>query len=198
MGALFIVSAPSGAGKTSLIKALVKKLPNIEVSVSMTTRKSRDGEIDGVNYFFVDKATFKKNIQRNNFLEYAKVFDNYYGTPKDTTLNNLANNKDIILEIDWQGAALIKQNFLQATSIFILPPDIATLKQRLISRGQNSSLSINNRISQALCDIKKAKDFDYLVMNDNFDKAVLDLQNIVSSNKLKFSNQQNLYEKFIR
>ena len=195
MADLFIISAPSGAGKTSLIDNLVKKLDNIFVSVSMTTRKSRQIEKEAQNYYFVDECSFKKYIKEDYFLEYAKVFDNYYGTPKQNIFDKLANKIDVILEIDWQGARQIQKNYKEAISIFILPPSLNTLNERLIKRKQNSKNSIKQRLNQAYDDMTHYNEFDYVIINDNFTTALEQLRSIITSYRLKVKNSKIVLKK---
>ena len=183
-GQLYVVSAPSGAGKTSLVKALVEANNDITVSVSHTTRAIRPGEIDGVNYHFVSAAEFSDLKERGGFFEWAKVFDNFYGTSQQSVVDQLNRGVDVILEIDWQGAAQIKQQMPESVSIFILPPSTAALRERLTGRGQDDSSVIERRMRSARDEISHYGDADYVVLNDEFDSALSDLKAIVISQRL--------------
>ena len=183
-GQLYVVSAPSGAGKTSLVKALVEANNDISVSVSHTTRAIRPGEIDGVNYHFVSAAEFSDLKERGGFFEWAKVFDNFYGTSQQSVLDQLNRGVDVILEIDWQGAAQIKQQMPESVSIFILPPSTAALRERLTGRGQDDSNVIERRMRSARDEMSHYGDADYVVLNDEFDSALSDLKAIVTSQRL--------------
>ena len=178
-GQLYIFSAPSGAGKTSLVEALLKSTKGIRVSVSHTTRAMRPGEENGVHYHFVDVATFEKMVKAGAFLEEAKVFDNYYGTSQQAVEDQLGRGEDVILEIDWQGAQQVRQLMPYAISVFILPPSRDALEQRLNARGQDSSEIIARRMRDATSDMAHYIEFDYLVINDDFDEAVEQLRAIV-------------------
>ena len=178
-GKLFIISAPSGAGKTSLVKELVESQQDIVVSISHTTRKIRPGEENGKDYFFVSEAKFKEMINENEFIEYAKVFDHYYGTSHSSVLDQLQDNLKVILEIDWQGAAQVRKRFEDAKSIFILPPSKAELEKRLRSRGQDSDEIITRRMCDAESEMSHYHEFDHIVMNDDFKQALSDLSAIV-------------------
>ncbi len=178
LGSLYIVSAPSGAGKTSLIKALLESLHGIEVSVSHTTRPIREGEIDGQHYHFVNADDFESGIDNGIFLEHAKVFENYYGTSRSTLQQRLEAGIDVILEIDWQGAQQIRQLMPDNCSIFILPPSITELENRLTSRNQDSGEVIARRVSQAKEDVKHYIDYDHVIVNDTFSTALEALSSI--------------------
>ncbi|HEC18275.1 MAG TPA: guanylate kinase [Gammaproteobacteria bacterium] len=189
-GTLFIVSAPSGAGKTSLLKALLAEAQDIGVSVSHTTRAMRPGEQDGVDYHFVDVATFEQMIARGDFLEYAQVFDNYYGTSQAAVTARLAEGQDVILEIDWQGARQVRECFPEAVSIFILPPSKAALRERLTGRGQDDEAIIERRMRDAEAEMSHYAEFDYLVVNDNFDTALSELRAVITCQRLRLARQQ--------
>ena len=178
-GKLFIVSAPSGAGKTSLVKALVGAHSEVTVSISHTTRKMRPGEIDGKDYFFTDINDFKEMIERNEFIEYAKVFDHYYGTSLHSIKNQLAKGLKVILEIDWQGAAQVRERISDTQSIFILPPSKAELENRLRGRGQDSDEIIARRMRDAENEMSHYGEFDYIILNDDFDQALKELTSLV-------------------
>ena len=190
IGTLFIISAPSGAGKTSLVKQLVNELDDIQVSVSHTTRLQRPGEKDGKDYFFVSKQKFESMILDQAFLEHAQVFDNYYGTARKTVAMSLNEGKDVILEIDWQGAQQVRSIFPQSESIFILPPSISVLEQRLRSRGQDSEEIIAKRMRAAVAEMQHFAEYDYLVVNDVFEQALSELKSIVIARRLKADRQQ--------
>lgn len=174
-GKLFILSAPSGAGKSSLAKALIQVLPNLAVSVSHTTRAPRPGEAHGVHYYFVTRDEFETMVQAGKFVEYARVFDNYYGTARSSIDQLLEAGKDVLLDIDWQGARNIKQHMPDAVSIFILPPTRAALEERLRGRGQDSPETIARRMRDAVAEMRHYSEFDHVVVNDVFDAARADL-----------------------
>lgn len=180
-GRLFIIAAPSGAGKTSLVKALLDSTPNIAVAVSYTTRPMRPGEKDGVDYHFVDHDTFKKLIKAGDFLEYAEVFDHFYGTSRSRVMERLDKGMDVILEIDWQGARQVRQMMSENVSIFILPPSRVLLEQRLRSRNQDSNEVIERRLRDAVTDISHYDEFDHVLVNDDFDMALAELKAIIKS-----------------
>lgn len=188
-GTLYTISAPSGAGKTSLVKALVEKTENIQVSVSHTTRQPRPGEQNGVNYHFVTQEEFMQMLAKNLFLEQAKVFDHYYGTSQDWLMAKLNAGIDVILEIDWQGAKQVCDLKPDAVSIFILPPSQLALEKRLRERGKDNDNVIAQRLRGATLEMSHYAEFDYLVVNDDFSKALEDLQNIVYSQRLRQSVQ---------
>ena len=178
-GKLFIVSAPSGAGKTSLVKALVDAHSQVTVSISHTTRNMRPGEVDGKDYFFTCVQDFKQMIKQNEFIEYAKVFDHYYGTSLRSVEMQLAKGLKVILEIDWQGAAQVRERISDTQSIFILPPSKAELEKRLRGRGQDSEEIIARRMRDAENEISHYQEFDYIILNDDFDQALKELTSLV-------------------
>jgi len=188
-GNLFIISAPSGAGKTSLVNALVPALTDIRVSVSHTTRAQRPGEVDGVNYHFVSAEVFAGMTQQGDFLESAEVFGNRYGTSQRWVEKTLAEGTDVILEIDWQGAQQVRKLLPQAISVFILPPSRAALEQRLNLRGQDPADVIAQRMAQAIGEMEHYAEADYLLVNDQFDIALAELRTIVISARLKLDRQ---------
>lgn len=177
-GMLFIVSAPSGAGKTSLVAALIKGLSDVAVSVSFTTRAKRDGEVDGFNYHFVDEAEFQRRIAEGDFLEHARVFDNLYGTSRSAIQQQLQQGKDVILEIDWQGAQQVREVMPETRSIFILPPSREVLEQRLNQRGQDSQEIIARRMRDAQQEMTHYHEYNYVVINDDFETALAELRSI--------------------
>ncbi|MEM8492388.1 MAG: guanylate kinase [Pseudomonadota bacterium] len=192
-GTLFTVSAPSGAGKTSLVKALVEAEPSLQVSISHTTRPIRPGEVDGENYYFCEKETFREMLRQADFLEHAEVFDNLYGTSRRFVEEQLAADRDVVLEIDWQGAGQVKRLLPRSCAIFILPPDIDALRDRLSNRGQDDSETIDRRMAAAVSEISHFKDADYLVINDSFERALSDLRKIVQAQRLLVARQKHRY-----
>lgn len=184
-GTLYIVSAPSGAGKTTLVRALLRLDPSIRLSVSYTTRAPRDGEQEGVAYHFVDLATFKAMQQRGDFLEWAEVHGNFYATSAPWLKNQLAAGNDVLLEIDWQGAAQVRAVFPQAVSIFILPPDFAELERRLRGRGTDSPEVIARRLAAAKSEMRRVVDFDYVIINNDLQTALDELQSAVRAARLR-------------
>ena len=181
MSNLFIVAAPSGCGKTSLVESLINNTKNLRVSISHTTRKPRADEVNGTNYHFVSVSEFQKMVSDGAFIEHAEVFENLYGTSKKLINDNLNNNIDVILEIDWQGARQVKQNLPSAISIFILPPSKEALELRLKNRAQDDELIIKKRMLDAENQMSHFNEFDYLVINDDFNSALADLESIISS-----------------
>ena len=180
-GHLYVISAPSGAGKTSLVKVLVAARPELTVSVSHTTRTPRPHEVDGRDYHFVSKADFEQRVASGAFLEHARVFDNYYGTDRRQVGARLSTGRDVLLEIDWQGARQIRLAMPGCISIFILPPSRAALEQRLRGRGTDSDAVIARRLAAAAADLSHCPEFDYAVVNDRFEQAVADLLAIIDS-----------------
>ena len=189
-GTLYIVSAPSGAGKTSLLKALLEDAEGIGLSISHTTRDMRPGEQDGVHYHYVDEATFTQMIADGAFLEHARVFDNYYGTSQAAVMAQLASGQDVILEIDWQGAQQVRKLFPEAVGIFILPPSKSALRERLTDRGQDDTAIIDRRMRDAEAEMSHYLEFDYVVVNDDFDTALAELRAIITSQRLVIFRQQ--------
>ncbi|QQX79868.1 guanylate kinase [Shewanella sp. KX20019] len=189
-GNLFILSAPSGAGKSSLISALLKDQPvDMQVSVSHTTRQPRPGEENGLHYHFVDQDEFKGLIAENVFFEWAEVFNNYYGTSRVTIEQTLAKGIDVFLDIDWQGAQQVKKLMPESIGIFILPPSKAELERRLTGRGQDSQEVIDGRMAQAVSEMSHYNEYDFVLVNDNFDKAQADLLAIIRSQRLTSASQ---------
>lgn len=196
-GNLFIVAAPSGGGKTSLVKQLISSLNQIEVSISHTTRAMRPGEIDGVDYFFVDTLEFTRMIEDAAFLEHAEVFNHLYGTSKAQIHTRLKQGIDVVLDIDWQGAKQIKNDFPEAVSVFIIPPSLDELQQRLLNRKQDKDEVIKDRMVRAKDETSHFEEFDYLIVNENFDEAYLELRAVVVANRLKTSRQKNKQKKLL-
>ena len=199
MGALFIVSAPSGAGKTSLVRALCDRMDNLVLSVSHTTRARRPGELEGVDYHFVDTNAFETSVANAGYLEYAQVFDNYYGTSRRKTESLMQVGKDVVLEIDWPGARQVREA-MPATplSVFIIPPSLEALEQRLRGRGQDSDQVIARRMLDAKEQIKHYDEYDYLVVNDDFDVALNELSSIFKASHLSASVQSERQQALLR
>ncbi len=189
-GTLYIVSAPSGAGKTSLVKALIDSEAQIRVSVSHTTRAMRPGEVEGVNYHFVSREQFHAMLDNTEFLEHAEVFGNLYGTSQEWVKQTLAEGYDLILEIDWQGAEQVRRLMPEAKSIFILPPTQEALRHRLTNRGQDSGEIIERRMREAVSEMSHYVEYDYLLINDDFAHALSDLKSIFRANQLLQGPQQ--------
>ncbi|OGT48256.1 MAG: guanylate kinase [Gammaproteobacteria bacterium RIFCSPHIGHO2_12_FULL_41_15] len=194
IGQLFIVSAPSGGGKTSLVKNLVAKLDNIEVSISHTTRDQRAGENDGEHYFFVSLAKFNAMLANGKFIEHATVYGNLYGTSCAQIESRLNKGKDVVLDIDWQGAASIRRRYKNSVSIFILPPSLKVLQTRLTERGRDHEENIRLRMDEAQAEIKHFAEFDYLIINENFSEALESLSAIILAARVKTSIQTKRYQ----
>jgi guanylate kinase len=194
LGNLYVIAAPSGAGKTSLVKALVDGMPKITVSISHTTREKRPNEVDGVNYHFVDKTAFEKMIQREDFLEHATIFGNFYGTCRNWVNDTLQKGIDVILEIDWQGHQQIKRIFPNAIGIFILPPSLDELRERLERRNQDHAETIKQRLDDAQDTLSHVYEFNYVVVNDDFVSALHDLKTIVEAGRLLQKQQLSKYQ----
>ncbi len=199
-GTLFIVSAPSGAGKSSLIDALLKRFnldDKLRLSVSHTTRAPRPGEIDHVSYHFITNEEFEKLIERNAFYEYAHVFDHYYGTSREIVEQWLNEGKDVLLDIDWQGARQIRQQTPDAKGIFIVPPSLEELNRRLVTRATDAPEVIEKRMSKAISEISHYNEYDYVIVNDDFDESLLNMRSIILSNRQKMVKQKHyITEKF--
>ena len=191
LGSLFIVAAPSGAGKTSLVNALVEQQKNIALSVSYTTRTARDGEVAGKDYFFVSPKVFSNMRGRGDFLESAIVFDHSYGTSSEAVFEQLKAGIDVILEIDWQGADQVRNNYPKSTGIFILPPSKKALEERLRGRGQDDTAVIKRRMRDAENEISHYVEFDYLIVNDDFDRALAELITIISARRHSMAIQKD-------
>ena len=189
-GILFIITAPSGAGKTTLVKEILKRIPSLSVSISYTTRPIRPSEINGENYHFVDESTFQTMSSNNDFLEVAEVYGHKYGTSKSFVHKEFEQGNDVVLEIDWQGAEQVKSLFKKACSIFILPPSLKELTDRLYKRQQDDSVTIEVRMAQAKEVISHYTDANYVVVNDIFDETVEDIVAIIRSRKLQVQTQK--------
>ncbi len=196
-GLLFVVSAASGTGKTSLVKALLDRVTNLHVSVSHTTRGQRPGELDGVHYHFTEKDSFLALVEQGGFIEYAEVFGNYYGTAQATVKEQLAKGHDVLLEIDWQGAQQVRKLFPDSKQIFILPPSQFDLRQRLSNRGTDSVEVIERRLGCAVEDMQQYINFDYVIINDDFNKALHDLESVIIANRLVITQQASRHQKMI-
>jgi guanylate kinase len=188
-GNVFLITAPSGAGKSSLVNALLENDAGLQLSVSCTTRAPRDGEIDGRDYYFTSESEFMRMRQDNELLEWAQVHDNFYGTPRAPLAKALELGRDVLLEIDWQGAAQIRQLLVGVTGIFILPPSIDALESRLRARGKDSDDVIAKRMAAANSEIAHAHEFEYVIINQEFTVALQQLEQIVSSARLRYARQ---------
>ncbi len=196
--ALFTISAPSGAGKTSLVKALLEKRPDeVTVSVSHATRPMRPGEVDGRDYHFVSIEEFERMVEAGEFLEYAKVFDNYYGTSRKAVEELLQQGRHVILEIDWQGARQVKQQIPETIAVFILPPSREELRRRLTGRGTDDESVIERRMADADREMAHYRDAEYLVINDIFDDALFDLECIIHGESLRRERQERRHAELI-
>jgi guanylate kinase len=199
-GNLFIVCAPSGAGKTTLVDALLEREPGIQLSISYTTRPPRDGERDGVDYHFVDRARFESMIAAGDFLEHAHVHGNYYGTSRAWIEREIAGDHDVLLEIDWQGAAQVRGIFPGLIGMFILPPSLAELRRRLKGRGKDSDETIERRIAGAREEISHVLEFEYIIVNDRFEQALEEIRSVVRAARVSRARQSlrltNLIDEF--
>lgn len=188
-GILFIISSPSGGGKGTLIREVLRTVPNIGYSISFTTRKMREGEIHGKHYFFVTHAEFENLIEQGEFLEYANVHGNFYGTSKTQVLQEIANGRDIILEIDVQGAENVKQAIKDAVGVFILPPSYQVLRERLTLRQTESAEDLALRLINADGEVRRYTEFDYVIVNDQLEKSTLDLQSVIYAERVRRERQ---------
>ena len=196
-GLLLVVSGPSGAGKGTICKALLNKNDQIKLSVSATTRKPRNGEVHGVNYFFIEKEEFTKMIENGEFLEYAQIYDNFYGTPKAAIIECLEKGQDVILEIEMQGARQIKEVYPEGVFIFVLPPSLEELKSRIVGRGTETQEEIEKRFSCAFEDINQIVNYDYFIVNEDIEKSVSDVEAIICAEKNKVTRyKNNIIDKF--
>lgn len=197
-GKLYVVSAPSGCGKGTILSEVLKNNDNLFYSVSATTRCPRDGEEDGVNYYFLSVEDFKKQIENGGMLEYAQFCDNYYGTPKQKVLDKLNKGIDVILEIETNGAMKIKKAMSEAILIFILPPSVSELRRRLNKRGTEKQDIIDKRVNEAEAEIKKACKYDYIMINDELEKAIEDFEAILKASKLTNENNKSKIEEVLK
>ena len=191
-GNLYVVAAPSGAGKTTLVRLLLEAEP-VRLSISFTTRQPRSGEQDGREYHFVDTATFRAMIERQEFLEWAEVHGNFYGTSKKWIADQLAVDADVLLEIDWQGAQQVRQQFPDAIGIFILPPSMEELERRLTGRGTDAADVIARRLAAAQAEMHHVGEFDYVIINNQLEEALLDLRAVVRASRLQYAAQAARY-----
>lgn len=196
-GTLFTVSAPSGAGKTSLVKALAERDSQVRVSVSHTTRPKRPGEKDGVNYHFVSQETFQQMLEADAFLEHAQVFAHFYGTSTEWVEHTLKSGLDVILEIDWQGAQQVKRLMPESKSLFILPPSRQALLERLRNRAQDDENVITQRMNEAIREISHYVEAEWLIINDFFDQALTEFQSLLIAQRLQLNNQQHRHTKLL-
>lgn len=197
-GSVFLIVAPSGAGKTSLVKAMLAQRPQMELSVSFTTRAPRPGETDGIDYHFVSRDTFLRRRDNGEFLEWAQVHDNFYATSRDWIAQRVAAGRDIVLEIDWQGATQVQRLLPAVVGIFIAPPSIAELRARLTRRGQDDPEVIERRVAAAETELQQAHRFQYVIINETFDVALAQLLTIVDGSGLRFAQQQARHPELFR
>ena len=196
-GKLIVISAPSGTGKTTVVKRLLEKIPNIIASVSFTTRPMRENEREGIDYFFVDKRKFETMVGDNQFIEHATVFGNYYGTQKESLSSNLKKGKNVILEIDWQGARQVKEKMPSCIMIFLIPPSREVLLSRLKKRGTDSEGEIESRFNQAVSDLNESNKFDHVLVNDQIEVAVENIAHCIEGN-LNLLNQSEMVDKALK
>lgn len=197
IGSLFVVSAPSGGGKTSLVRQVLQTQTQMAVSISHTTRAKRPGEVEGVDYFFVEPTQFDQMVREDDFLEHAQVFDHQYGTSRAQITTRLAQGIDILLDIDWQGAEAIKQVFPEAVTLFILPPSLDSLKERLQRRQQDDAAVIERRMQRARSELSHYDKFDYLIVNDVFEEAAQALSAIVTAERCRLKRQKIKHQKLL-
>ncbi len=197
-GSLFVISAPSGAGKTSLVRALLESCPDMRFSVSFTTRPRRDGERDGEDYHFVTHEEFERRVAAGDFLEHARVFDNFYGTGRREVAAQLDAGQDVIVEIDWQGAQQVRRSMPESVSVFILPPSRAELERRLRGRGKDSDEVIRRRLAEAEAEMSHWREFEYLVINDDFERARDELVTLVRARCLRAATQAARHATLLR
>ena len=190
-GSIFVIAAPSGGGKTSLINGLLQRDPRLALSISHTTRQARPGETDGQHYHFVSEAEFRHMVNDGDFIEHARVFDHFYGTNRRSIASQLEQDRDVILDIDWQGARQVRPAFPDSCLIFVIPPSLESLRQRLTSRGQDSASVIQRRMRDAQAEISHWAEFDQLVVNDNFDTALEELLTIINDHRTRQPHQVN-------
>jgi len=198
IGTLYIISAPSGAGKTSLVRSLLEREPELTVSVSHTTRPRRRDEQEGVDYHFVDTPTFERMVEEGAFLEHARVFDNLYATSRAAVERELSDGRDVILEIDWQGARQVRAAMPDAVSVFILPPSSRELERRLRSRAQDSDDVIESRMRAAVDEMSHYDEYEFVVINDRFESALTDLDAIIRARRLRLKAQRTRWAEVIK
>lgn len=191
-GNLFVISGPSGVGKTSIIRSVLERVDRVVFSISCTTRKQRPGEINGIDYFFISTESFEEMIEKNKFIEWAKVHENYYGTPSDFVIEHLSKGMDVILDIDVQGALTVKKNWADAIFIFIAPPNYKILSERLIKRGTESEDKIRKRLDTAKKELTYIPEFEYLIINEDLEESIRNLSSIIYAERLKFEKQKEL------
>lgn len=196
-GTLYIISAPSGAGKTTLVDAVVERVPDVAVSVSHTTRKMRPGEIDADDYYFIDEDEYLRMVKAGEFLEHASVFDHHYGTSRQHIQEQLLQGVDVILDIDWQGARQIRDLMPDCHCIFLLPPSVDTLRERLTGRGQDSDEVIERRMQRAVSEMSHYGEFDSIVINDDLEQAIIDISAIFISNRQKLEYQRQKHSELL-
>ena len=196
-GCLYVIVAPSGAGKSTLVNALLEREPDIGLSISYTTRAPRPGEVSGREYFFVTREEFAAMVKRGDFLEHAEVYGNFYGTSRTWIEKTRAEGSDVLLEIDWQGARSVKKLFRDMTYIYILPPSIEVLRERLVKRGKDSTEVIERRLAAAREDLKHVHEADYVIINEDFSVALTDLQSVVRALRVTAARQLKLHAKLI-
>lgn len=196
-GLLIVISGPSGAGKGTVCKSLLSEVENLNISTSLTTRKPRIGEVDGVNYYFTEVDEFKKMIEQSELLEYAKVYDNYYGTPKKKVLEKLKQGEDVILEIDIQGALKVKPQFPEGVFIFIMPPSMEELKNRIKKRGTETEEEVTKRFQASYKEINYVSKYNYIVINDEIEKAVEKVKAIIIAEKCRVDRFKDTLSEFI-
>lgn len=197
-GLLIVISGPSGCGKGTICKKLLERNDSLNLSISTTTRKPRKGETDRENYFFIGEDDFKKMIENDQLLEYANVYGNYYGTPKEFVLEKLKNGKDVLLEIDIQGALKVREVYKKGIFIFILPPSMEELKSRIVNRGTETKKDIEKRFESAYNELKFVKEYDYAVINDDVSNAVEVIEVIIAAEKHRVSRQKNILEQICK
>jgi guanylate kinase len=197
-GQIFVITAPSGTGKTTIIGAVRKNMDGIGYSVSHTTRRPRDREIDGVHYYFVDKATFNKMIDTHEFVEWALVYEQLYGTSFSSLQGELSSGRDLLLDLDTQGAQAIKRQFPESLSIFILPPSIHILEERLTMRSKNAGENIALRMNKAIEEIKRCEEYDFIVVNDTLEQAVREIESIINAQRARTQRRSHLVQRLFQ
>ncbi len=196
-GFLLVLSGPSGSGKGTVCNRLMDRNKDVVFSVSTTTRGPREGEVDGKNYFFIDEDQFEEMVERDEFLEHAKVHNNYYGTPKDFVVEEIDKGDIVLLEIDVQGAMQVKDNYENAVFVFLLPPSMKELKNRIINRGTETKEDIETRLKNAYKELDYLENYDYFLINDDLDQAVTDIETIIKAERLKIERNKNIREEII-